>query len=404
MYDSNDPVPLEQRRSVLGISLVLAGVPFCVSGLLVGGALSKGLSLSQGIEAALLGGVVLTLYAGFIGAIGARTGLSTTAILRECFGSAGSAVVAVVLALTLIGWYAVQCGFFGQTMHTLFPEGGVLTSPGAAALWGGLLMLSSAFFGIRGLALVSWLGVPLFALLSAWGLHRALVNVDVWGMQPSSPVSLGSAVTMVIGSFAVGATVNADITRFARNVRHAWIATASGFLVANVFVLFCGAATSVATGTGDLIKAMVVLGMGVPALLVLILGQWTTNDNNLYYATSNLEAAFPRLKHKPLVLCCGSTATLLGTVGFADHFVPFLVWLGVTIPPIGGVLIAHYITRKAGGSLPVFRLVPFAAWIGGSVTGALVKTGVPAINSIVTAFLLYILLRRLENLQSTAQR
>ena len=73
MYDSNEPVPMEQRRSVLGLSLVLAGVPFCVSGLLVGGALSKGLPLSQGIEAALLGGLVLTLYAGFIGAIGART-------------------------------------------------------------------------------------------------------------------------------------------------------------------------------------------------------------------------------------------------------------------------------------------------------------------------------------------
>jgi len=389
-------VPLDGRRSVFGLSLVLAGVPFCVSGLLVGGALSKGLTLAQGIEAALLGGLVLTIYAGFIGAIGARTGLSTTAILRDCFGSAGSAVVAVVLALTLVGWYAVQCGFFGQTMHTLFPGGGVLTAPQSAALWGGLLMLSSAFFGIRGLAFVSWVGVPLFALLSAWGLHSAMTNVDVWGVTPQSPVPMGSAVTMVIGSFAVGATVNADITRYARNARHAWIATASGFLIANVFVLVCGAATSAATGTGDLIKAMVVLGMGIPALLVLVFGQWTTNDNNLYYATSNLEAAFPGLNHKVLVVCCGVTATLLGTFGFADHFVPFLIWLGVLIPPIGGVLIAHYLTRRAEGALPVVRVVPFVAWAGGSVVARTVEVGVPAINSIVAAFLLYVLLKRLS--------
>lgn len=391
MDTSSEIVPVESRHSLLSVSLVLAGVPLCSSGLFAGAALSQSLPLAKAASAALVGGLVITIYAGLIGAIGAKKGLTTTLLLKECFGGTGSAMVAIVLAVCLGGWYAVQTGYFGQTINELFPNSGLLTSPQVAALWGGLLMLSTAYFGFKGLKLLSLIAVPLIAGLSIWGLYMATKKVDVWSVTPGGEGSFGDAVTLVVGSFAVGATVNADITRYSKHALHAWIATIAGFFVANVYILVAGAATGLATGSGDLVAAMTVLGLGAPALLVLVLGQWTTNDNNLYWASVNLGSVAPKAKKGHLVVAVGIIATCLGVAGLADYFVPFLIWLGVLIPPIGGVLISHHliVAQRHTTSERRFSLAAFAAWVTGSVVGAVFDFGAPALNSVVTGFAVY---------------
>lgn len=397
---ATEPVPAESRRSLASVSFVLAGVPLCVAGLLAGAAVSQILPLAQGLEAAVIGGVIVTIYAAIIGVVGARTGCSTTLLLQEAFGRIGAALVTVVLAVCLSGWYAVQTGFFGQTIQAIFPAGGVLTSTPIAALWGGLLMLSTAYFGFRGLSFLSMVAVPLIIILAVWGVWAATGDINLWSAKPEMKGTIGQAVTLVVGSFAVGATVNADITRYSRNVMHALIATIIGFFIANVFILVSGAVTAAATGSGDLIAAMTILGLGVPALLILVLGQWTTNDNNLYAVSLNMAGAFPQLKKSHLVVVCGLGATICAVFGIADRFVPFLLWLGILIPPIGGVLIAHHVILKnrwLSAISPGRISVPaFLAWLAGSATGALLQYGAPAVNSIVTSLIVYSVIKVLR--------
>jgi cytosine permease len=383
-------VPLEQRRSLFTIGLNMMGGPICVAALLLGSSLAQSLTLRDCIVAVVCGGIVLSGYGGLLGLVGTRRGLASGMLVRETFGQGGAILLGAVVAISLGGWYAVQTAMFGDVIATLFPLGGFLTNPKVASVWGGLLMLSTALFGFRGLSILSLVSVPLLVILTVFGVWRVISGHDVLAFTPPTPGSISTIVTMLIGAFSVGATITADVTRFSRNARESWIACVAAYLVTNAFMLLSGAAIAMATGSGDLLAAMVALGMGLPALFILIAGQWTTNDDNLYSASLAITAAFPKVSKSSVVVVIGVTATVLATLGFSNLFVPFLMTLGVTIPPIGGVLIADQLvvrprTQRKGAA----TALAFLSWAAGIFAGYFIPLGIPALNAIGAAFLIF---------------
>lgn len=398
-------VAAHERRSTADVALVAAGFCICMSGLFTGAAMAAGLSLWQAIFASFIGNVILAIYGGLVGAAGAQKGVSTTMLSRHAFGREGAKIIGLLWGVTLIGWYSVQTGFFGMTINAMFPNGAGLTSVPIAAAWGGLLMMVTAYYGYRGISILSRVAVPAIVVLALIGIFMAVGQAGGLGalaaVAPAVPITLGTGITLAVGSFAVGAVIQADITRYAKDTRSAWIATVFGYMVANTFIISAGAITHLATGAGDLPSAMVALGLGIPGLLVLIAGQWTTNDNNLYSASLGISNVV-KAKKGHIVIVAGVIATAFGVWGLADHFVPWLILLGVGIPPVAGILIADYWllkrgsyafgpgTRYAGWSWPAF-----AAWIGSSALGYIITWGIPSVNSILIAFVLYLALMRL---------
>jgi cytosine permease len=386
-------VPSEQRRPLVTIGLNMMGGPICVAALLLGSSLAQSLTLQDCLVAVVSGGAFLSIYGGLLGLVGVRRGLASGMLVRETFGQAGAILLGAVVAISLGGWYAVQTAMFGDVIATLFPGGGFITDPKVATVWGGLLMLSTAIFGFRGLSILSLVSVPLLIVLTAWGVWRVISGHDVLAFTPPNPGSISMIITMLVGAFSVGATITADVTRFSRNPRESWIACVAAYMVANAFMLLSGAAIAMATGSGDLLGAMVALGMGVPALFILIAGQWTTNDDNLYSASLAVTAAFPKVSKSAVVVAIGLTATVLATAGVSNLFVPFLMTLGVTIPPIGGVIIADQLvvkprTQREG---PV-AWVAFLSWAVGMLVGYLIPVGVPALNGIIAAFAIFVVI------------
>ena len=228
------------------------------------------------------------------------------------------------------------------------------------------------------------------------GIWTATASADIAGFVPQSPKGMGFGVSLVVGALAVGATATADITRYAASSRHAWIACIFGYLVANTFMMLGGLLTTVATGSADLMKAMLALGMGVPALGILILGQWTTNDDNLYSSSLALTGARPSWRKSTVVVACGLVATACAACGVAGLFVPFLLTLGVGIPPIGGVLIADSMINRTRDlqSTPSVNVRAFIAWGLGIAAGALLPFGLAPVNAIVASGLTYAAMQR----------
>ena len=82
---------------------------------LVGATLGVGMSFGRAVLAVTLGCVILEVVAVLTGVIGAREGLSTTLLTRWTgFGSGGSALVGLVVAVTSAGWVGVQDSLFAQ--------------------------------------------------------------------------------------------------------------------------------------------------------------------------------------------------------------------------------------------------------------------------------------------------
>jgi len=204
---------------------------------------------------------------------------------------------------------------------------------------------------------------------------------------------------MVVGSFAAGGLVQSDITRYAKSVKDSWIATALGFLGGNVLVISSGMYMVTATGADNLPLSMVGIGLGALGLVILIIAQWTTNDNNLYSSSLGLMQLIPNIKKSVLTAIMGIGATIIGAIGFYNLFVPFLIVLGNAFPPIAGVMIADYYVLKKqkysfgpGTKYVSWNLNAFISIILGTIVAFSIHIGVSSVNGMVAAFFIYILI------------
>ena len=290
-------VPENEKKGFCSIAFVAAGYCICMSGLYTGAAMGFGMNFKEAILAVIVGNVILSVYGGLIGAAGAREGVSTSMLARHTFGREGSKVIGILLAAVMAGWYAVQVGFFGSTMSALFPNGGIITSQYVAAFWGGILMMVTAYMGYKGLNILSYIAVPSIAILSVVGVCVAVKGSGGWNaimnLVPPKPMTISASIVAIVGSFAGGAAAQSDITRYAKDAKTSWLGTVFGYLIANTFVILAGYLITAATGESDPPVAFLAMGLGVAALLILILAQWTTNDNTSKEEQKQITASKP---------------------------------------------------------------------------------------------------------------
>lgn len=292
-----EPVPAELRKNWLEMGLVWIGIGMCLAALMLGGVVGYGLDLKSAAAAIILGSLVLTVVNSLCSIVGADTGLSTAMIGRFAFGDKGVYITAAVLALGCYGWFAVQLGLFGETAATgINLITGISVSTQLLIVIGGILMLATAIYGYRGIAMLSKVAVPLMVIILLASLVRIL-SEHPWSElvvepPPGDPMPFGVAASIIAGSFMVGAVIGPDITRYAKDRKHAVGAAILGFLVGFSMMVYLGSILAHAVGEWDAVKIMIGLGWGLLAIIVLILAQWTTNDNNLYSAALNLSVIF----------------------------------------------------------------------------------------------------------------
>lgn len=405
-YDYIDqPVPQNERRSWWEITFITSGFSLAVSGMFAGAALATEMTLMSVIGTILLGNILLTVIGGAMGAIGATTGVPTSMIAKRAFGRYAAILISLLWAIVLVGWFSVQTGFFGQAINAMLPRDNFLTSTSIASLWGGALMITTAFIGYKAIRMLSNVAIPLLLILSVVGIWTALSYVGGWSELETvteGSLTVLSATTIVVGTFVTGAVIQPDISRFAKSAKDAWIAMFLGMVVANGFIVFAGAVTALAMGTGDLPAAMVSLGLGIPGLIILIGAQWTSNDSNLYSASISFANVF-KIKRAYIVLIVGIVGTILGAIGVADYFTLFLSTIGTIIPPIAGVVVADYyilnkekyLKRNYTDSNIIWPA--FLAWGIGILAGLFLNFGIAAVNSLVVAFLVHLLLSKFAN-------
>lgn len=405
-------VPEADRKSFLSIMVTTAAWIINLGSIFSGGSLATGMSFNQVVWASIIGMLILVGYGVFQAFVGARYGVSTTMLARYCFGRQGTKLFGSIIVIISIGWYAWQLTFFGLTINELFPDVW-WAHPRVAAVWGSVLMIITAMMGYRGLATLSYVALPFVVILSIIGLNRAVVETGSWTALSATAISGQSipfftAVTIVVGNAAVGFIIIPDISRYGKSMVSGGMAAMIGATLGGLFSLLAGAAMVSATsvpGIGTLANipaAMAALGLGVWAFFILVFAQWTTNDNNLYTASlgsSNI-VNIPKRWH---VLIIGIIGTVLASIGVANFFVPFLVFLGTYMPPFAGVMIVDYwiinrlIEKKEyrfgpGTVYSQWNIIAFISVIASGFISSKIGFGIAAVNSILIAAALYVFL------------
>jgi cytosine permease len=206
---------------------------------------------------------------------------------------------------------------------------------------------------------------------------------------------------MVAGGLIVGAVLAPDVCRFARTPWHAAAGAAMAYGLCFPAVLLLAGFPSLAVGNKDLVAIMIILGLGLPALLIVALTAWSTNTFNLYAATLVAQTVRPNTPHWKISLIAGVLGTALGLAGVSDFLVPYLLWLGIGIPPIAGVYLVNVALGGPVDTSRAWRIEALLAWALGSAWAALPSgwgwqiTPVPALDSIFVCAAVYVGLRKM---------
>lgn len=158
-------------------------------------------------------------------------------------------------------------------------------SPVLLVVIAGVCMTSSAYFGIKGLEIVSYISVPLIAVLGIYSMVTATTaggGLSAIFAKSAGSMSVFTGVGLVMGSFVSGGTATPNFTRFAKNNKTAVLTTVIAFFLGNTLMFAFGAVGGAFTGKDDIFYVMLAQGLMIPALIVLGANIWTTNDNALY--------------------------------------------------------------------------------------------------------------------------
>ena len=212
---SLEAVPKTARKGFWTMFVVMLGFTFFSASMSVGAKMGNGLDFSGFVWAVIIGGIILGAYTGGLGYIASDTGLSLDLLAQRSFGTVGSKLPSALIALTQIGWFGVGAAMFA------IPAAELLNiSPIILVVAAGVCMTSSAYFGMKGLTIVSAISVPLIAILGTYSMITATASggglVAIFA-KSSGSLSLFAAVGMVIGSFISGGTATPNFVRFAKN-------------------------------------------------------------------------------------------------------------------------------------------------------------------------------------------
>ncbi|WP_369257590.1 cytosine permease [Geodermatophilus amargosae] len=367
-----DPVPAAARRSLFSLAIVLLGFTFFTPTMLAGAQIGEAFPATTLFWVLLLGSAVLGVYVAVIGGIGARTGLTTVMMCRYTLGRRGAKLASLLLGGTQVGWYGVTVATLAAlTASALGWEG---RGPEVALmLVGGAVMGVTAYYGYKGMYALSLVSVPLMLVLAGWVTWRSLEEVGGWsgltGIEPSGSMTVAVAVTVVVGTFASGGTQAPNWTRFARTPRAGFWACVIAFLIGELLMLGFGAIGALAFGEGDFVLVLYQLGLVGWGLVFLVANLWTTNDNTAYnVGVAGAEIADSPSK-KPFVIGGVVLGTLLAVTGIYDNLIDYLVWLGILIPPLGGVVIGDHLARWRGGMSGGTQHLPPVEWRNVAVYG-----------------------------------
>ena len=372
--------------------VIMLGFTFFSASMSVGAKMANGLDFSGFVWAVIIGGIILGAYTGILGYIGCDTGMSFDLLAHRSFGSKGSYLASALISFTQIGWFGVGVAMFAIPAAELL---GI--NPWILVIIAGACMTSSAYFGITGLEVVSYVSVPLIAILGIYSMVTATAEggglVAMFAKNAGS-MTLFTAVGLVIGSFVSGGTATPNFTRFAKNNMSAVVTTVIAFFIGNTLMFCFGAVGGALTGQEDIFYVMIAQGLTVPALIVLGANIWTTNDNALY--TSGLGLSnITKIRKRPMVLIAGVVGTVTA-IWLYNNFVSWLNFLNATLPPIGAIIALDFFMNKNRYKGENDKLIPvnwgaIAGVVVGALVGNFVTWGITSINAMVVACLIYVL-------------
>ena len=340
----------ERRGIPREMFFVFAGVNVAVTNLAVGAlGIELGLSLMDVLLVYFLGAIVGSAAVGLCAVQGQRTGASVMVNARPAFGFEGARILAVLLFVTIAGWFGINSYFGVTAARSIAAEfgvpGGHTTDLVLLAVLTVLLVLV-AVFGYRLITRyerIALIGMGISLVIVAAGAFAGGID---WGHPASAHgVERLGAIAVLVTALGIGWGVS--WTPFAHDFGRYVRRDASQsriFLLASVgmylgtfltFSLSAIIATNAESGldVGKTVEAALPAAVAWPVLLVMTLGLLPANLVNLFVGPAVLKTAGLRLNRLQGVLVTAIVGMPIAVLGIyqPEFGTTFNAWMATLV-------------------------------------------------------------------------
>ena len=377
-YGMYEHVPKEGRHySFIDMLSTWFGVNCCVTTWYMGGCIAA-MGLAAAFATTTLAGLGLFIVLALVGYIGYKFTSTPMGTLRVSFGIRGSKLPTVINTISMVGWVAITNYMGAISMTYVFNaawgtpcygmEGAEVYLIVGALINGALSALLVRIGGSRSVKIgenVSIIAMIIFCIWIVIAVFKdtSMTQILAWKPDEGTKISTGVGIDLVL-AFAFSWLANAtDYTRYCKTAASATIAPVIGSVLGLCGFAMIGAigviTSSISTGVfdpymNDPSYVATTLGLGLPAMFVILLSTVTTNMVAIYsgtYSAMNLvKETFPVKKMMDIF---GAVTVVLGVVpiffaSFLDTFYVLLDYMALIYPPMIAIMLTdYYLLRRS---------------------------------------------------------
>jgi len=328
--------------------------------------LGWGMGLAAIIAGHLIGNIPLALG----GRLGSDQGLPTMYVLRPTFGRRGSYLATVLNIMQLVGWTAVMLIICGEAVGKLPHTGGSQV----VKIWIIAAGVICTVWAVLGKATFKWLQRLAVTTL---GVLCVIMTVMLWIKYRESGFSTASSAGGF--SFGIGLDLSialpiswlplvADYSRFARTHGGSFWGTYVGYFLGGCWMFALGLGSGLVLNEPDPISTVAVLGLGIPALVIILFSTFTTTFLDIYSTAVSALNLRPQTGEKWLIIPAGALGIIVALIFPMTEYENFLLLIGSFFVPLFGIVLTDYFLmdykeRKARS----VEWTALAAWVAGVV-------------------------------------
>ncbi|HBJ1648467.1 TPA: putative hydroxymethylpyrimidine transporter CytX, partial [Clostridium botulinum] len=337
---------MNKKKNLLNNGLLWFGASISIAEILTGGLIAP-LGFKKGILAIILGHVIGCTLLYFAGLIGTKSGLSSMESSRMSFGKYGSYVFSSLNILQLVGWTAIMiiggANVLNAVSNTLFGFAN-------KALWCmliSILIIIWILIGFENLGRLNVIAVGgLFILTIVLGIVIFKGANFKLSTISDNILSFGMAVELSVAMPLSWLPLIADYTRNNQNNQLITPISVFSYLLGSVWMYIIGLGGSLYAGTSDIAQILMQAGLGIIAMIIVLMSTVTTTFLDVYSAGVSCTNISKKISTKHLAVIVCIVGMLIAMFTPIEQFENFLYLIGSVFAPMISIVITDYFILK----------------------------------------------------------
>ena len=352
-----------KKTSTFQNSLIWFGAAVSLAEILTGTSFAP-LGMARGIAAIVLGHIIGGVLFFFAGLIGGRTGRSSMETTKMSFGQKGGLLFAFLNVLQLVGWTAIMIYDGALAIDGIFS--------GSHWVWcaviGGLLVVW-ILVGVTNLGWINKISMAALLVLTVVLCYVIFFGRSAGEAASDGSLTFGAAVELAVAMPLSWLPLISDYTREAEKPFAATMASTVTYSLVSCWMYIIGMGAAIYTGESDIAQIMMKAGLGIAALIILVLSTVTTTFLDAWSAGISCESLSKKLAGKGkwvavIVTLVGIVASILFPM---DDITGFLYLIGSVFAPMIAILITDFFILKKDSFSQSFNWLNLGVWLAGFV-------------------------------------